>query len=240
MLLLAWEVGGYLVPPIFLSPLHASLIAFYRMVLDGTLIAATLSTLTALLFGLAIALASGVLIGFAMGRYRPVQWVLEPYVNGLYSTPTIAVLPMVTLWLGLYMAPKVALVVLIAIFPILKNTFTGVLNVSEEYLEPAKSMGITEVQLFYKVMVPATLPYIMAGLRLSVGRGVVGVVVGEFFTVQTGLGGMVVTFAGKFKTADMFVPIIVLVTIGVGLTEFIKFLQEHLAPWKESERDQGM
>jgi NitT/TauT family transport system permease protein len=89
------------------------------------------------------------------------------------------------------------------------------------------------------VIMPATLPFIMAGVRLAIGRGIVGVVVGEFFTAQSGLGGMVVLYASKFQTAEMFVPIIVLVTVGVCLTELAKRLQSVLAPWKESERDQG-
>jgi NitT/TauT family transport system permease protein len=235
-----WEIVGHNVPPIFLAPFHRTLVAFYAMSADGTLLRATLATLAVLLLGLLISTAFGIVIGLAMGRYRNVRWVLEPYMNGLYAAPTVAFLPLLTLWLGLYLAPKIAIVVLIAIFPILKNTFAGVGTVSREYLEPAESMCASELQVFYKVIIPATLPFIMAGLRLAVGRGIVGVVVGEFFTAQTGLGGMVVWYASKFRTAEMFVPIIVLVTVGVCLTEGVKWLQTRLAPWKESERDQGL
>jgi NitT/TauT family transport system permease protein len=239
-IVMAWEIIGYLAPPIFLAPFHRTLIAFYEMSLNGTLWKATLSTLSVLSLGLLISAVLGTILGLMMGRYQIVRWILEPYVNGLYSTPTIAFLPLVTLWLGLYLAPKVVIVVLIAIFPILKNTFAGVGTVSQEFLEPAESMGASEVQIFRSVIVPATLPFIMAGLRLAVGRGIVGVVVGEFFTAQTGLGGMVVAYSSRFQTAEMFVPIIVLVAIGVCLTEAVKYLQVRLAPWKVSERDQGL
>jgi NitT/TauT family transport system permease protein len=240
LVLLAWEIVGSYVPPIFLAPLHQTLAAFYAMSADGTLLRATLSSLFVLLIGLAISTVFGIAIGLAMGRYRLLRWAIEPYVNGLYAAPTIAFLPLITLWLGLYLAPKVAIVVLIAIFPIVKNTFAGVGTVSQDYLEPAASMRASELQLFCKVIIPATLPFIMAGLRLAVGRGIVGVVIGEFFTAQTGLGGMVVWHAGKFRTAEMFVPIIVLVTIGVCLTAVVKRLQARIAPWKESERDEGL
>jgi NitT/TauT family transport system permease protein len=239
-ILAAWEIVGLLVPPIFLAPFHRTLIAAYGMLADGSLVRATGSSLAVLLLGLAISVALGVPIGLMMGRYRTLRWVLEPYVNGLYSTPTVAFLPMLTLWLGLYLAPKVAIVVLIAIFPLLKNAFAGVATVGQDYLEPAESMRGSELQIFCKVILPATLPFIMAGLRLSIGRGIVGVVVGEFFTVQTGLGGMVVTYASQFRTAEMFVPIIVLVAIGMVLTAAVKALHLRLAPWKESERDQGL
>jgi NitT/TauT family transport system permease protein len=239
-ILTVWEIVGLLVPPIFLAPFHQTVIAFYNLTVDGTLPRATLATMAVLFVGLSIAMILGVAIGLLMGRYRTVRWVLEPYVNGLYSTPTVAFLPIITFWLGLYLAPKIAIVVLIAIFPVLKNTFAGVATVGPDYLEPAESMRASELQLFARVIMPATLPFIMAGVRLAVGRGIVGVVVGEFFTAQSGLGGLVVFYASKFQTAEMFVPIIALVTIGVCLTEATKELQARLAPWKETERDQGV
>ena len=240
LILLVWEIVGLTVPPIFLAPFHRSVIAAYAMAADGTLLRATLSSLSVLLIGLAISVALGVPIGLMMGRYRTVRWILEPYVNGLYSTPTVAFLPILTFWLGLYLPSKIAIVVLIAVFPILKNTLAGVGTVSQEFLEPAESMRASELQIFIKVIVPATLPFIMAGLRLSIGRGIVGVVVAEFFTAQTGLGGMVVVYASQFRTAEMLVPIVVLVAIGMGLTAAVKAIHIRLAPWKESERDQGL
>jgi NitT/TauT family transport system permease protein len=168
-----------------------------------------------------------------------VDWALAPYVNGLYATPTVALLPVLSLWLGLYFAPKVAIVVLLAIFPIIKNTHAGVVTVGPELLEPAVSMGASELQISRRVIAPAIVPFVMAGLRLAVGRGVVGLVVGEFFTAQTGLGGVLVRYASSFHTAEMFVPIIILVALGYALTTGVMVLQRWVAPWKETERDQG-
>ncbi|MCL4186688.1 MAG: ABC transporter permease [Rhodobacteraceae bacterium] len=241
MLLIAvWEVAGHMTPDIFLSPFHRTLIALYSLTVDGTLIRATQNSLIVLFAGLAASVVVGVVIGLLMGRYERAAWVLEPYVNGLYAAPTIAFLPLVTLWLGLYTAPKIAIVVLIAVFPILKNTYAGVATVDQDYLEPAASMRASEFQIFTKVILPAILPFVMAGLRLSVGRAVVGVVVGEFFTRQSGLGGLIVQYAGSFRTAEMFVPILVLVVIGAVLTSLVGYMQRRLAPWKESERDPGI
>jgi NitT/TauT family transport system permease protein len=240
VLLVAWEVAGLFTPVLFLAPFHATLVAFYQLMHDGTLVIATLNSVWILICGLAISVVLGVVVGLAMGRYQRVAWVVEPYVNGLYATPTIAFLPLLSLWLGLYSGPKIALVVLFAVFPIIKNTYAGVTNIGQEFLEPAVSMRASEVQISSLVIVPACIPYIMAGLRLSVGRGVVGLVVGEFFTAQTGLGGMIGRFASNFRTAEMFVPIVVLVGIGYGLTALVAWQQKRLTPWKETERDPGV
>lgn len=239
VLLLAWEIGGMFTPRIFLAPFHDTVMAFWRLAKDGTLITATMNSLSVLLAGLAISVVLGVLLGLLMGRYPRINWMMGPYVNGLYATPTVAFLPVLSLWLGLYTGPKIAIVVLLAIFPIIKNTYAGVVTVGPELLEPAVSMRASEFQVARLVIAPAIVPFIMAGLRLSVGRGIVGLVVGEFFTAQTGLGGLLIRYASSFRTAEMFVPIIVLVATGYGLTSLVVILQQRLAPWKETERDQG-
>lgn len=102
------------------------------------------------------------------------------------------------------------------------------------------SMRASEFQIARLIIAPAIVPFIMAGLRLSVGRGIVGLVVGEFFTAQTGLGGLLVRYASSFRTAEVFVPIILLVAVGYALTSLVAVLQRGLAPWKETERDQGL
>jgi ABC-type nitrate/sulfonate/bicarbonate transport system permease component len=240
VLLVAWEIGGTFTPKIFLAPFHDTVMAFWRLAKDGTLITATVNSLSVLLAGLAISVMLGVLLGLLMGRYGRFNWMMGPYVNGLYATPTVAFLPVLSLWLGLYTGPKIAIVVLLAIFPIIKNTYAGVVTVGQELLEPAASMHASEFQIARLVIAPAIVPFIMAGLRLSVGRGIVGLVVGEFFTAQTGLGGLLVRYASSFRTAEVFVPIIVLVAVGYGLTSLVAILQQRLAPWKETERDQGL
>jgi ABC-type nitrate/sulfonate/bicarbonate transport system permease component len=240
VLLLAWEICGMLTPRIFLSPFHDSVVAFWRLAGDGTLLAATLSSISVLAAGLAISVVLGVPLGLLMGRHARLDWALSPYVNGLYATPTVALLPVLSLWLGLYFAPKVALVVLLAIFPIIKNTYAGVATVGPELVEPASSMQASEFQIARCVIVPAIVPFVMTGLRLSIGRGIVGLVVGEFFTAQTGLGGLLIRHASNFRTAEMFVPIFVLVALGYGLTALVAILQERIAPWKETERDPGL
>jgi len=239
LLPIAWELVGLYTPRIFLAPFHETVVAFVRLGSDGTLLAATLNSLVVLIAGLLLSALIGAAIGLLMGRYRRIDWMLSPYVNGLYATPTVALLPVLSLWLGLYAAPKIAIVVLLAVFPIIKNTYAGVVTLGQELLEPAVSMDASELQISRLVIAPAIIPFVMAGFRLAIGRGIVGLIVGEFFTAQTGLGGVLVRYASNFQTAEMFVPIIVLVAIGYGLTSLVVLLQKKLTPWKESERDQG-
>ena len=240
LLLIAWELGGLYTSRIFLAPFHETVVAFIRLGGDGTLLAATLNSLEVLIVGLLLSAVFGAAVGLLMGRYRRIDWMLSPYVNGLYATPTVALLPVLSLWLGLYAAPKIAIVVLLAVFPIIKNTYAGVVTLGQELLEPAVSMDASELQISRLVIAPAIIPFVMAGFRLAIGRGIVGLIVGEFFTAQTGLGGVLVRYASNFQTAEMFVPIIVLVAIGYGLTSLVVLLQKRLTPWKESERDQGV
>jgi ABC-type nitrate/sulfonate/bicarbonate transport system permease component len=240
LLLIGWELGGLYTSRIFLAPFHETLVAFVRLTRDGTLVMATLNSLEVLTAGLLLSAVIGAAVGLLMGRYRWIDWMLSPYINGLYATPTVALLPVLSLWLGLYVAPKIAIVVLLAVFPIIKNTHAGVATLGQELLEPAVSMDASELQISRFVIAPAISPFVMAGFRLAIGRGIVGLVVGEFFTAQTGLGGLLVRYASNFKTAEMFAPIIVLVAIGYGLTSLVVVLQKRLTPWKESERDQGV
>lgn len=240
LLLIAWELGGLYTLRIFLAPFHEAVVAFIRLGSDGTLLTATLNSLGVLISGLVLSAVIGAAVGLLMGRYRRFDWMLSPYVNGLYATPTVALLPVLSLWLGLYAAPKIAIVVLLAVFPIIKNTYAGVVTMGQELLEPAVSMDASELQISHLVIAPAIIPFVMAGFRLAIGRGIVGLIVGEFFTAQTGLGGVLVRYASNFQTAEMFVPIIVLVAIGYCLTSLVVLLQKRLTPWKESERDQGV
>ena len=174
-----------------------------------------------------------------MGRYRRFEWAAAPYVNGLYATPTIALLPIVSLWFGLYRAEGRASSVLLAVFPIIKNIHAGVATLSQELLEPATSMDASELQVSHKVVGPAIIPFLMAGLRLAVGRDRRA---GRRRILHSpdGLGGLLVRYASDFKTAEMFVPIAVLAAIGYGLTSVVWLSTGRLAPWKESERDIGV
>jgi len=231
-----WEWYGRGVDPIFMSYPTAILAAVPQMIAKGELQRALLLTLQGLSIGFVLAIIFGILIGLLMGRYRFFDYLLDVQISALYSTPNVALIPLLILWFGLGMNSKIVIVFLAAFFPIIVNTYGGVRNVSRGLVEIAQAEGASEAQIFGKIILPASLPFIMTGIRLAVGRAVVGMVVAEMFTAITGLGGAIVYYSNAFATDKLFVVIILLALLGVALTEGVKFLEVRLAPWKETER----
>ena len=231
-----WEWYGRGVDPIFFSYPTAIAAALPAMIAKGELQRALFMTLQGLSIGFVLAVVFGIVIGLLMGRYRLFDYLLDVQISALYSTPNVALIPLLILWFGLGMDSKIAIVFLAAFFPIIVNTYGGVRNVSRGLVEIAQAEGASEAQIFGKIILPASLPFIMTGIRLAVGRAVVGMVVAEMFTAMTGLGGAIVYYSNAFATDKLFVVIILLALLGVALTEGVKFLEVRLAPWKETER----
>lgn len=235
-----WEIAGSYVNPLFLSSPSAIAVAFYELAASGELLAAILTSLLGFGLGVFFAIVVGISLGVAMGRIRMVEYVLEPYVNALYSTPSIALIPLFILWFGVGLTSKAIIIFTLSVFIVVINTFTGVKNLSQSVIDIGAAFGASERQIFWKVVLPAALPFIMTGLRLAVGRAILAMIVAEFFTSIAGLGGMIVKYGNFFQTAKMFVPIIVVSLLGVGFVELIKYIERKLAPWKETERAAGI
>jgi len=234
--LIVWEWYGRGVDPVFLSYPTAIIAAVPDMLATGELQKAFGSSVLALSIGLAAAITFGVLLGLLMGRYRFVDQLLEVQINSLYATPNVALIPLLILWFGLGLLSKVVIIFLAAFFPIIVNTYSGVRNVSRGLVEIALAEGANEAQIFTKIVIPASLPFIATGIRLAMGRAVVGMVVAELFTAVAGLGGAIIVYGNAFKTDKLFVIIIVLALLGLFLTESVRRIEQWLAPWKETER----
>jgi len=234
--LIVWEWYGRGVDPVFLSYPTAIIAAVPDMLATGELQKAFGSSVLALSIGLAAAITFGVLLGLLMGRYRFVDQLLEVQINSLYATPNVALIPLLILWFGLGLLSKVVIIFLAAFFPIIVNTYSGVRNVSRGLVEVALAEGANEAQIFTKIVIPASLPFIATGIRLAMGRAVVGMVVAELFTAVAGLGGAIIVYGNAFKTDKLFVIIIVLALLGLFLTESVRRIEQWLAPWKETER----
>src|ERR1700745_2840825 len=146
--------------------------------------------------------------------------------------PLVALVPLLTLWLGLGFTVKVAVIFLMSVFPICINTWLGVRAVPKALIEVGKSFVARDHVILPPIILPATLPYIMAGLRLSVGRAVVAMVIAEFFTSISGLGAIIINSANNFDTATMFVPIVVLMVMAIGLNTLIGYVERKVAPWQ--------
>jgi NitT/TauT family transport system permease protein len=177
----------------------------------------------------------GIALGLLIGRYRMVDAATDWLVNALYATPLVAVIPLVTLWFGLGDAAKTFIVTILAVFPILINTIAGVRNVPAQLIDVGSAFAANERQIFTKIILPSALPYMMTGLRLGVGRAIIGMVVAEFFTAITGLGALIVKYGNQYDTASMFVPIFVLMLLGIALSLAVRRAEEWIAPWKATE-----
>jgi ABC-type nitrate/sulfonate/bicarbonate transport system permease component len=234
--LIIWEWYGRGVDPVFMSYPTAILEAVPAMIASGELPRALVSSLTGLAVGLALSIVFGTLVGLLMGRYRLVDQILDLQINALYATPNVALIPLLILWFGLGLLSKIVIIFLAGFFPIIVNTYAGVRNVGRGLVEVALAEGGNEAQVFTKIVIPASLPFITTGVRLAMGRAVVAMVVAELFTALSGLGGAIMDYGNAFKTDKLFVVIIVLALLGVSLTESVRWLERKLAPWKETER----
>lgn len=232
VLLALWEVAGRSVNPLFFAGPSTILGAFGDLLRSGELWEALMFSGKNLLIGFALAVVAGIAVGLLMGRYPIVEYTFDSFINALYVTPLVALIPLIMLWFGLGTEAKIFIVFLMAVFPILINTWVGVQKVNEDLIDVAVSFCANERQLFNKIIIHATLPYIMAGLRLGIGRAIIGMVIAEFFTGINGLGGIIINAGNNFQTAKMFVPIIILMLLGVGLTEAVKVLEARIAPWQ--------
>jgi NitT/TauT family transport system permease protein len=234
--LLIWEWYGRGVDPIFLSYPTAIVRAVPTMIADGELQTALLTSMTELLVGFSMATVAGILLGLLMGRYRLFDAILSFQINALYSTPNVALIPLLILWCGLGFQAKVAIIFLAAFFPIIVNTYSGVRNVSGLFVEVARAENATEAQIFTRVVIPASFPFIMTGIRLAVGRAIVGMVVAEMFTATEGLGGAIIAYGNAYATDKLFVIIGLLALLGIGLTETGRVMEVRFAQWKTTER----
>lgn len=229
-----WEIFGRGVNPIFASHPSAIFAAAVDMVRSGLILRAFFDSIQPLVVGYALAAVVGVPLGLLIGRYRWAEWGLGIYVTACYATPLVALIPLFVLWFGLGFAVKVAIIFVLSVFPITINTWAGVKAVPKTLIEVGTSFVASDAAIMWKIIVPATLPYIMTGFRLAVGRAIIAMVVAEFFTAITGLGGIILKAGDNFQTARMFVPVLILMALGIGLTALVGWLEEKVAPWQKA------
>jgi ABC-type nitrate/sulfonate/bicarbonate transport system permease component len=232
VVLILWEIFGRRVNPVFGSYPSAIAEAFWELAVTGQLWSALYDSLRPFVLGYALAILIGVPLGLLIGGFRTAEAALGIYITAGYAMPLVALVPLLILWLGLGFAVKVAVIFLMALFPICINTWLGVVAVPKTLIEVGKSFVAPNIVILRRIVLPATLPYIMAGIRLAVGRAVVGMVIAEFFTTISGLGAVIINSANNFDTATMFVPIIILMVMAIGLNWLIGFVEHKVAPWQ--------
>ena len=234
--LIAWELlSRFVIPPQFLPPPSAIALAFVTTIRSGELPRQLWQTTSVLLLGFGLAIVTGMAIGVAMGMFKTLRRILDPYVNAFYAMPTVAMVPLVIIWLGLGFEAKVFLTWLVSVFPVIINAQVGVMNVPPAFIETARAFGCDRWQLFRRVILQAAVPFLIAGIRLGLGRALVGVVVAEMFTALTGLGSMIVFYGNTFRTAELFVPMVVLAILSVVITNLIYRVEVWIAPWRMAQ-----
>jgi NitT/TauT family transport system permease protein len=236
-----WEYFGRDIDPLFGSYPSAIFQAFLDMIGTNALPEAFASSLQPFFAGLAISILAGVPIGLLLGRYRLFEAAFGIYVTAGYATPLIAMVPVLMLWFGLGFEVKVVIVVLMSFFPICINTWAGVKAVPNSLIEVGRAFVAPGFEIMRRIILPAVLPYIMAGIRLAIGKAVIAMIIAEFLTQISGLGGLIINSAQSFQTAQMFVPIILVMAFAVGLTGLVGWLEKKIAPWQaEIAGDNGM
>lgn len=234
VILVVWEIYGRSTNPLLFTAPSRVVAAAAEMLAEGELLTALGQSLFVLAIGLALGTLAGIALGLLSGRSRIAAALMDLPTIALYATPMVAVVPVLVLWFGFGNIAKIVIVFLFAIFPVLINTARGVRETDPRLEEVARAFCSSERRLWLDLTLPSALPYIVTGIRLAIGRGLIGVVVAEFYTSISGLGFVIVSNANAFRTDRMFVPILVLMFLGVVLTKSLELLERRLSPWSQT------
>jgi sulfonate transport system permease protein len=238
VVLSGWEYFGRQTNPVLFTYPTAIANAAIKMIASGELWKYLSQSLIVLFAGLGLAAVFGIALGLIMARFWVVDLALDTYITALYSIPSVALVPVLVLWFGFETTAKIAVVFLFTFFPIVINTYQGVKNVDERLIEVGRAFRCRERDLWIHIVLPAAVPFIVAGLRLAIGRGLIGMVLADLYTAITGIGYLIARYASTYRTDAMFVPIVTLGVLGITLTGLLRFVERRVAPWMhESGRE---
>lgn len=231
VLLALWEIVVRAWAPAYVARPSGVARVIFGVLADAQFLSDAGATLWAVVEGLLISLVAGTLVGTVMGRLAAVEQGLRYYVNSLFATPMVAILPLVTLWFGYSADARLAVVVFASFFSIVVNSCDGARSVPLDYLEVARSFRARPLSTLFDVLLPSSLPYLLAGVRLAAGRALIGAVVAEFFISIPGLGFYILYNSRVFKHNEAMVAVMVLVAAGVGFDALVKWLTRRFMPW---------
>lgn len=237
IVLVAWQLGGARIDPVLFTTPSAVAVAGYQMIVSGELWSYLWPSLVVLVVGLAISAVLGIGVGLLLARFWVADVAVDMYITFLYSTPTVALVPLIVLWVGFESTAKIVILFLFAFFPLVINTYQGVKNVDPRLLEVGRAFRCSERQLWTNIILPAALPFIVTGLRLAVGRGLIGMVLADLYTAISGIGYLITRSASTYRVDKMFVPIVVLGILGIALTALLRGSERWIAPWTATGSD---
>jgi NitT/TauT family transport system permease protein len=228
-----WEIAGRSVSPAFMVPFSTTIGRLWQLTVSGNFIPQLVDSGKLFFAGFGLALIVGMPLGLLLARIRILRVGVEPYIMLLYATPMVALIPFILSMMGFGFAPKLLVVFLFSVFPVLYNTVEGARSIKPELIEVAKSFRSSEWALWREVMLPYTLPYTMTGVRQAIGRALVGMIAAEFFLSATGLGQLIMSASQNFDTGGVFASILIIGLLGVGLTRLGLIIEQHFARWRQ-------
>jgi len=234
--LLLWEMLTRLLleNELLIPPPSSVLRSLWKLALSGQLNQHLFATLFEFVCGFSTACIIGILLGYLMGRYRWFDDLLDPWIATLYSIPVIAFVPFIIIWFGIGLLSKVIVVFKITAVAIMLNTAAGIKNIDPTWLELSRSLRLNPWETTYKIRLPAALPYIITGMRLGVGRAMLGVIVAELMAANAGLGYLLRDASETWDSPKLFVTVVLLAAMGMGSFALIKKGEQKLAPWRET------
>jgi ABC-type nitrate/sulfonate/bicarbonate transport system permease component len=232
-----WQMVGAGIDPILFTTPSAVAVAAVEMIGSGELWTYLWPSLVVLAVGLSLAAVTGAAIGLMLARYWLLDIGLSVYITFLYSIPSVALVPLIVLWAGFEFKAKVIILFLFAFFPMVINTYQGVKSVDPKLIEVGRAFRCSEYQLWTNIVLPAALPFIVTGLRLAVGRGLIGMVLADLYTAISGIGYLIVRTASTYQVDKMFVPIVTLGLLGVSLTALLRVAEKYVAPWTNASNE---
>jgi ABC-type nitrate/sulfonate/bicarbonate transport system permease component len=234
IVLAAWQVVTALglEPPIILPAPLAVVRAFQGIFSSPEVWADFAASGMELFYGFALAALVGVTAGLVIGWYPRIGYFFDPFLNLLYATPRVALGPLLIVWLGIGLSSKVALVFLVAVFPVLVNTSSGIRSLDQHLVRVARCFGANDLKIFRTIALPGSVPFILGGLRLAVGQSLIGVFVAELLGAQHGIGAMVQTAGEQFQTDLVFAGLFIFAMTGMLLTAIVRRLERHFDAWR--------
>ncbi len=237
VLLLVWQFVPYFVPlkagtRLFFTVPSRVAGTLWQMIATGSLWAPLGVSATAFAIGLVMAIVVGLPLGILIGRSSLFNAMFDPFITAFNATPRLVFLPLLMLWFGIGLWSKVAIVFIGALFPLLINTYEGVRNADKLLINVVRAFGANEWDIARLVVVPNALPFIVVGLRLAIGRAVLGVVVSEFFGSQAGLGVVMVRAASGFQVDVVFAGLIVFAGLSLVMTGLVKLVEDRMTRWR--------
>jgi NitT/TauT family transport system permease protein len=231
---LIWEYVGTsgLINPLFVSSPSAIAQSAARWVEDGSLWNDLFVSGTEFGIGFALAIVAGIPFGILLGWYRLFNYVFEPFVLALNSTPRVALVPLLIIWFGIGIWSKVAIIFLGAFFPLVLNSYSAVRTMDETLLRAARSFGANDWHIFRTIALPSSVPFILAGLRVGLGHALVGVVIGELVAATAGIGYEMAIAGATFQTARLFVGILMITCFGVLMATAIGYVERRFDAWR--------